>query len=66
MAYKNMDFVKVKTLFDISQKLILNQKDEIFGTSTIEWHTIPWVRTTLLHERAIKLSKAKVEQFTGA
>ena len=36
------DFEKVKQLFDISQKLILNQKDEIFVISTIEWNTIPW------------------------
>ena len=28
---KNTDFEKVKTLCDISQKVILNQKDEIFG-----------------------------------
>ena len=32
---KNTDFEKVKLLFDISQKLILNQNDEPFGISTI-------------------------------
>ena len=48
-------------MFGISQKLILNQKDEIFGTSSIKWKTIPWMRTTLLHDRAAKLSKAKVQ-----
>ena len=46
--------------FDISQKLILDHKREIFGISTIEWNTAPWMRTTLLHDRAIELSKAKV------
>ena len=32
----------------------------MFGISAIAWNTIPWLRTTLLHDRAIKLSKAKV------
>ena len=45
---------------DISQILILDHKGEIFGISKIEWNTTPWVRTTLRHDRAIKLSKAMV------
>ena len=60
----NTDFKKVQTLFDISQKLIPNQKDEIFRISTIEWNSIPWMRTTLLHDKAIKLSKAKVHVYS--
>ena len=50
----------VKTLFDISQKWILNQTDEIFGISTIELNTVPWMTTTMLHDGAVKLAKAKV------
>ena len=57
---KNTDFEQVKTLFDISQRLILEQKSEIFGISTNEWNTVPGMRTTSVHDRAIKLSKAKV------
>ena len=47
--------------FDISQKLILNQKDEIF-----EWNTIPWMRTICSHDKAIKLSKAKVHVYSDS
>ena len=57
---KNTDFEKVIQLFDNSQKLILNQLEEIFGISTIEWSTIPWMRTTLPHDRANKFLNAKV------
>ena len=61
---KKTDFEKVKTLFDILQKLILTQKNDIFGIPTIEWKTIPWMRTILLHDRAVKLSKAKVHVYS--
>ena len=37
-------------------ELILNQSEEIFGISTCDWNTIPWIRTTLRHDRAVKLS----------
>ena len=61
---KNADFDKVKQLFAISQKLILNQSKEIFWVSTIDGHTIPWMRTTLFHERAVNLSKAQEHVFS--
>ena len=56
---RTTDFEKVEHLFDISQKLILNQSNELFGISTIDWNTTQWMRTTLLHDRAVKLSSAK-------
>ena len=31
--------------------------------STIYWNTIPWIRTILLNDRAVKLSTAKVCVF---
>ena len=47
-------------MFDITQKLILTQKYEVKSVSMIEWHVTSWVRSTLLHDRVIKLSKARV------
>ena len=58
-TYKNADLEELKTLFDITQKLILEQKHKIKQVSTIEWHVTPWVRSTVPHDRAIKLSKAR-------
>ena len=63
---KKTDFEKIKTLLKISQKSILNQKDETFEISTIEWNFTPWMRTTLLHDGAIKLSKAEVHVYSDS
>ena len=63
---KDTDFEKVRTLFDISQKFILDHKDEIFGISTIELNTVPWMRTILLFDKAMKLSKAKVHVYSDS
>ena len=45
---------------------ILSQREEIFGTSAIDWNTIPWMTTTLLHDRAVKQSNARVHVFTDS
>ena len=57
---KNTDFEQVTALFDISPSVILDNTCEINGISTIEWNTTPWMRSTLQHDRAIKLSKGQV------
>ena len=59
-TYKNTNFKALKTLFDITQKLILNQKHEIRHVSTIDWQFTRWMKSTLQHDRVIKLWKAKV------
>ena len=48
------------TLFDITQKLILDQDFEMLNVSTIEWTFSPWMRSTLLHDKDIEWAKAKV------
>ena len=63
---KNTDFEQLKTLFDISQSLILGHKSEIDGISAIEWHLTPWRRSTLLHDRAINLSKTRVHVYADS
>ena len=63
---KYTDFQQLKTLFDISESWILNHRSEICGISTIEWHCIFWRRFTMLHNRAIKLSKAKVHVYSDS
>ena len=63
---KNTDFEKVGQVFDISQKLILNQSEDIFGVSTIDRMEYDSMGTTLLPDRAVKMSKAKVHSFSDA
>ena len=60
---KNIHFEQVKTLFDISQNVILNHRSEIYGVSTIAWNKTPRMISTSLHDRAIKLSKAKIHVY---
>ena len=63
---KNTDFDQVKALFGISQSFILNHKSEKNGISTIEWKTTPWMRSILVHDRAIKLSNLQVHLFSDS
>ena len=41
------------------------QQDEISGVSTIDWDQTSWMKSSLLHERAIKLSKSKSMRLFG-
>ena len=45
---------------EISEKLILEQSDEIYGVSQIGWETSPWKQLSLVNdEEVISLSHAK-------
>ena len=63
---KNTDFEPLRSLFDISQSLILTHESEICGTSSIEWHHTLWRRSILLHDRSIELSKAKLNVWSDS
>ena len=65
-THRNTDFETLKTLFDITQKLILNQKHEVRHVSTIDGQVTPWMRSTLLHDKVIQLSKAKVHGYSDS
>ena len=54
-------------MFDISEKLILEQSDEIFGVSQISWESSPWKQLSLVNdEEVISLSHAKVHVFSDS
>ena len=55
----------VKQLFDVTRKLIKEQK-EIQGISMIDWQHSSWKRTTLLTVRAVRLSTAKAYEFSDS
>ena len=63
---KNTDFEKSNQLSDNSQKLILNQKNDILVRCSIDRNTTPWMSTTSLHDRAVKLSKAEVHVYSDS
>ena len=54
-------------MFDISEKLIVGQSDEIFGVSQISWENSPWKQLSLVNdEEVISLSHAKVYVFSDS
>ena len=54
-------------MFDISEKLIVEQSDEIFGVSQIRWENYPCKQLSLVNdEEVISLSHAKVYVLSGS
>ena len=59
-SVKNTEDLTMKQMFDISEKLITEQSDEIFGVSQISWENSPWKQLSLVNdEEVISLSHAK-------
>ena len=56
-----------KKMLEISEKLILEQSDEIFGAFQISWESSPWEQLSLVNdEEVISLSHAKVYVFSDS
>ena len=56
---------KIRPLFDVTKKLITDQT-EIPGFSKIDWQTHAWQKATLLTDKAVQLSTAKVDVFSDS
>ena len=54
-------------MFEISEQLILEQSDEIFGVPEIRWEDSPWKQSSLVNDdEVISLSHAKVYVFSDS
>ena len=54
-------------MFEISEELILEQSDDIFGVSQISWESSPWKQLSLVNdEEVISLSHANVYVFSDS
>ena len=57
----------MKQMFDISEKLISEQSDEIYGVNTINWEDSSWKYLSLVgDEEVISLSNTKVYVFSDS
>ena len=57
----------LKQMFDMSEKLMVGQSDEIFGVFPINWEDSPWKQLSLVNdEEVISLSHAKVYVFSDS
>ena len=60
VANKHTNFKELKTLFEKTLRLIVEQSSEILDGSTMKNTHSLWMRATLCHDHAIKWANAKV------
>ena len=54
----------MKQMFDISEKLISEQSDDIYGVNTIDWEDSSWEHLSLVGgEKVISLSTQRFTYF---
>ena len=57
----------MKQMFDISEKLIVGQSDEIYGVTPINWEDSSWRHVSLIgDDEVIRLSHATVYVFSDS
>ena len=66
VEYKNTNFEELKTLFDITLRLIVEQSFEILNVSTMIYTFSPWMRSTLCLDQAIKWTKPQVHVYSDS
>ena len=63
----NTKNLTMKEMFDISEKLITEQSDEIYGVNTLNWCDSAWKHLSLIGgEEVVSLSRAKVYVFSDS
>ena len=66
-SIKHTEDLTKKQMFDISEKLISEQSDEIYGVNTINWEDSSWKYLSLIgDEQVISLSNTKVYVFSDS
>ena len=63
-GHRNTNFEELKTLFDITQRSILETQIRDSECFTIELTFSPWMRSTLPNDTVIKWAKAKVHVYS--
>ena len=49
-------------MFEISEKLILEQSDKIFGVSQNSWENSPWKQLSLVNDEEV-ISLSRMQRF---
>ena len=65
-VYKNRNFEEIQSLFNITQKLILEHPEEIFNVHTIEITSHSSTRSVLSHDQVIQWTQAKVRVYSDS
>ena len=63
----NTEDLTMKQMFDISEKLISEQSDEIYGVKIMNWEDYSWKYLSLTgYEQVISLERTKVYEFSDS
>ena len=66
-SIKNTEDLTMKQMFDMSEKLVSEQSDEIYGVNTINWEHPSWKYLSLVgDEEVISLQRTKVYVFSDS
>ena len=63
-VYKIPKLEEIDSLFNITQKLILEHSEEILNVKPLESSSPSWTGSVLSHDQAIKWTKAKVRVYS--
>ena len=50
---KNANFKEIQNLFNVTQRLIMDHLVEILNVSTVDWTSLSWQRSTLIHDQVV-------------
>ena len=65
--HQKTEYLTMKKMFDISEKLVSEQSDEISGVQTINWEDSSWKYVSLIgDEQVISLQRTKVYVFSDS
>ena len=56
-VHKNTNFEEIQSLFNITQKKVLDHSEEILNVNTIERTSLSWTKSTLSHNQVIKWTR---------
>ena len=66
LFYKNKNFEDIQSLFNITQKLILEHSEEMLNVNTIDSASHSWTGSVLSHDQVVQWTKAKVRVFSDS
>ena len=66
-SIKNTEDLTMKQMFDISEQVVSEQSDEIYGVKTMNWESSSWKQISLVGgEQVISLQRTKVYGFSDS
>ena len=61
--YKNTKFEEIECLSSITQKLLMEDSEEILNVKCLEYSSLSWARSVSANDQAIKWAMAKICLF---